>query len=41
MTHEMGESLDVEPTREEIREALFQMHPNIAPGPNGMHALFY
>ena len=33
--------MSADPTSEEIRDALFQMHPNKAPGIDGMHALFY
>ncbi|KAA3472382.1 reverse transcriptase [Gossypium australe] len=35
------EALGREFTPEDIRAALFQMHPNKAPGPNGFHALFF
>ena len=28
-------------TEEEVRQALFRMHPEIAPGPDGMTALFF
>uniref|UniRef100_A0A803MRA4 Reverse transcriptase domain-containing protein n=1 Tax=Chenopodium quinoa TaxID=63459 RepID=A0A803MRA4_CHEQI len=38
---DMRRELEKEPTGEEIRVALFQMHPNKAPGPDGMHALFF
>ncbi|KAL2899875.1 hypothetical protein RDABS01_024957 [Bienertia sinuspersici] len=40
VTEDMNASLVVEPTAEEIRDALFQMHPNKAPGVDGMHAIF-
>ena len=33
--------LDAERTGEEIKTTLFEMHPNKAPGPDGMHALFF
>ena len=41
VTEEMNTMLNTEPTSEEIKNALFQMHPNKAPGPDGMHALFF
>ena len=41
VTEEMNRELLTEPSGEEIRVALFQMHPNKAPGMDGMHALFF
>ena len=37
----MNALLDVEPTREEVCDALFQMHPTKALGIDGFHALFF
>lgn len=37
----MNARLDEEPKEEDIKEALFQMHPDKAPGLDGMHALFF
>ncbi|XP_021852525.2 uncharacterized protein [Spinacia oleracea] len=34
VSDEMNVTLDTEPTGEEVKEALFQMHPNKAPGPD-------
>lgn len=41
ISEDMSDQLEVEATREEIREALFQMHPDRAPGPDEMHTLFF
>nr|CCA66036.1 hypothetical protein [Beta vulgaris subsp. vulgaris] len=41
ITDELGTQLDAPFRREEVSAALAQMHPNKAPGPDGMNALFY
>lgn len=41
VTTEMNEILEVDPTYDEVRRALFQMHPTKAPGTDGFHALFF
>ena len=41
VTDDMNVWLDSEPTCEEIKNALFQMHPKKAPSPDGFHALFF
>ncbi|XP_021713566.1 uncharacterized protein LOC110681747 [Chenopodium quinoa] len=41
VTQVMNNAMDEEPDADEIKDALFQMHPNKAPGTDGMHALFF
>ncbi|MCI38529.1 CNGC5-like protein, partial [Trifolium medium] len=38
---EDNERLVMPITREELKEALFQMHPDKAPGPDGFNPAFY
>lgn len=38
---DMNASLNEEPTSEEVRSTLFQMHPTKASGMDGFHALFF
>ncbi|XP_010480729.1 PREDICTED: uncharacterized protein LOC104759515 [Camelina sativa] len=41
ITGEINDSLTRPATEQEIKEVLFMMHPDKAPGPDGMTALFY
>lgn len=41
VSDEMNEALVRTPSGEEVREAMFAMHPNKAPGIDGHHALFF
>lgn len=41
VSHEMNEMLIREPTEEEIKKAIFSIHPEKAPDPDGMTSLFY
>ena len=41
ITKEMNEQLTKEFQKEEIIQAISQMHPTKAPGPNGMSTMFY
>lgn len=41
VTEEMNNDLIASYSGEEIRVALFQMHPNKSPGPDGLPPLFY
>uniref|UniRef100_A0A803QN19 Reverse transcriptase domain-containing protein n=1 Tax=Cannabis sativa TaxID=3483 RepID=A0A803QN19_CANSA len=41
VTDEQNESLLIPVEEDEVRRALFQMHPNKSPGPDGMNPAFY
>ena len=41
VTEEMARSLTCLYTEEEVRTALFQMHPSKSPGPDGMSPFFF
>ena len=41
VTEEMAQSLVRPYTEEEVRTALFQMHPSKSPGPDGMSPFFF
>jgi hypothetical protein len=41
ITQEDSEFLVAEITKEEVKNTLFQMHPNKAPGPDGFNPAFY
>jgi hypothetical protein len=41
INEEDNEKLVAPITKEEVREALFQMHPDKAPGPDGFNPAFY
>ena len=41
VTEEMARSLTCSNTEEEVRAALFQMHPSKSPGPDGMSPFFF
>ncbi len=40
VTQEMNIQLEMEPTHDEVKAAVFQMHPTKALGTDGFHALF-
>lgn len=41
VTNEQNEKLKAIPSAEEIKEALFSIHPEKAPGPDGFSACFF
>ena len=41
VSEEMARSLTCSYTEEEVRAALFQMHPSKSPGPDGMSPFFF
>ena len=41
VTSDMNDTLLVEFTHDEVKRALFQMHPTKALGPDGMNPLFF
>jgi len=41
VTELMNEALTAEYTSEEVKKAVFMMHPNKSPGPDGFTAGFY
>ncbi|KAH0684452.1 hypothetical protein KY290_036526 [Solanum tuberosum] len=41
VTEEQNQNLQALPTREELKQAVYSMNPNSAPGPDGFGGMFY
>ena len=41
VTEDMAQALTRPYTADEVKTTLFQMHPSIAPGPDGMSSFFF